>query len=177
MKYLAVARTRDAAVLAALSCDFSVKDKVTVRQSQTELTAVLSDLASSTPSPEWRQKVPSALGTWYLICDATEICCVTLVRTGYPERHIPTLLDVLVTQEMRTSFHNQAQDLLQTASPDSLTKLMTTEMRRIANKYEDLRSIDKLYAANERVMEVQGVVQENIAQVLRNTESLEVRDR
>jgi hypothetical protein len=54
---------------------------------------------------------------------------------------------------------------------------MTTEMRRIANKYEDLKAIDKLYAANVAVLEVQGVVQENIQQVLRNTESLEVRSR
>lgn len=28
VKYLAVARTRDSAVLASLSCDFSIKDKV-----------------------------------------------------------------------------------------------------------------------------------------------------
>lgn len=29
MKYLAVARTRDSTVVASLSCDFSIKDKVT----------------------------------------------------------------------------------------------------------------------------------------------------
>ena len=132
------------------------------------------DLSSSAASPEWRQKVPSGLGTWYLICDSEEICCITLVRSGYPERHIPTMLEVSSTQEMRTSFHNQGQDLLHTAGSESLTKIMTTEMRRIANKYEDLKAIDKLYAANAAVLEVQGVVQDNIQQVLRNTESLEV---
>lgn len=30
VKYLAVARTRDSVVLASLSCDFSIKDKVRV---------------------------------------------------------------------------------------------------------------------------------------------------
>lgn len=175
MKYLAVARAHDSTVLASLSCDFSIKDKVRCMQSQVELGAVLVDLSSSAASPEWRQKVPSGLGTWYLICDSEEICCITLVRTGYPERHIPTMLEVQSTQEMRTSFRNQGQDLLRTAGSESLTKVMTTEMRRIANKYEDLKAIDKLYAANVAVLEVQGVVQDNIQQVLRNTESLEVR--
>ena len=70
-------------------------------------------------------------------------------------------------------FRNQGPDMLKSTPGNSYTSVMKSDVEKLAAQYEDLTGIDKLHAVNARVNEVKGVMQENIGQVIKNTEAVE----
>lgn len=160
IKYLGVGRSGEGAVIASLSNDKVLKDAP-----RKELQGILMNESDG----DWRTRVGSEYGTWFAKGDSEKICYLVLARNGYPDRHATALLD-----ELERMFVNQGTGVLKACPPDAYTKVMAGEMKNLATKYEDLRSIDKLHSVNQHVLEVQGIAQSGIQQVLRNTEAAEV---
>jgi hypothetical protein len=94
---------------------------------------------------------------------------MTLVKTGYSDRFATALLG-----DMKTLFQMQGPDHLKSAPTESYSKIMVDDMRGLYNKYNDTSNLDKIHAANDRVMEVKALAAEGIQQVMRNVESAEV---
>ena len=108
------------------------------------------------------------MGGWY-ITSKQGISYMALVRTGYPDRFANSLVE-----ELARVFSYQGPEVLKTCAPEAFTKVMGSEMSNLANKYEDLRKLDKVHDVNEQVQQVQSIANQGIQQVLRNTEQADV---
>lgn len=59
--------------------------------------------------------------------------------------------------------------MLQRCGSEAYTRVLSSEMREVANHYQDLKSLDKVYSVNQDVIEVQHMANAGIQQMLKNS--------
>jgi hypothetical protein len=161
IRCIGVGRGTDSVVIAIHCKNASQQDRC-----RGEMQQFLSNTASHKPS--WRDRLASEIGTWHIVTDSESISYFALVKAGYPDHLSSTLLD-----EIKAAFKGQGVDSLLQCAPGAYTKVMATDMRLLAGKYEDKLRGDRLQNLNLQVQDVQGIVGDSIQQVLRNTQSAE----
>jgi len=75
--------------------------------------------------------------------------------------------------ELYKDFMEKHGEAAKTAAADSLTKKSKALMQTVCGKYEDLSKVDKTSALLGQVDAVKGTMQDNIANMLKNTEKAE----
>lgn len=166
VKYISVARIHDNTIVATYPHDMQSKSQVYYIQADNELRRILADLAFT----DWRQKFASSYGSWYMITDEYQIAYLALVKSDYPERHVWNLLE-----DVKNLMYQQGADTMKSCPSDTYTRILTTDFKVLAVKYDDLNKLDKLYRVNQEVIEVQGIVQDNIHQAMKNIDNAEVK--
>ena len=106
-----------------------------------------------------------------MITDGYRVGYLVLATADYPERHAWSLLE-----DLKNLMYQQGADTMQTCPADTYTRILSSDLKALAGKYDDLSNIDKLYKANQNVLEVQNLAQQNIHQVMRNIDNAEVYD-
>lgn len=120
--------------------------------------------------PEERQKIKTSNGAWFCRINANQIACVVLCSEDYPERHAYTLV-----QEAQTELEKLPN--FQTMTSSNIAKSLKKPYQSIVKKYSDLKSLDRLYSANESVSQISAVMSKNIDNQLANMTSLESSER
>jgi len=137
---------------------------------QKEALNILKKLNLLNLRPEERQKIKTANGSWFCRVNANQIACVVLCGEDYPERHAYALLqDAQGELEKIPNF--------QTVTRANLTKSLQKPLEDLLKKYSDLKSIDKLYAANDNVNQITNVMSENIQKQMVNMAKLEESEK
>mmetsp|Transcript_11254 Transcript_11254/g.31136 ORF Transcript_11254/g.31136 Transcript_11254/m.31136 type:complete len:138 (-) Transcript_11254:796-1209(-) len=75
--------------------------------------------------------------------------------------------------ELYKEFTGKHGDAVKTAEENSLTKKSKTLMQTVCDKYADLSNVDKTSSLLGQVDAVKGTMQDNIANMLKNTEKAE----
>lgn len=116
--------------------------------------------------PEERQKIRSQNGAWYITCDKKRIYYAVLTDSAYPERHAYALInDVIEQLQGLRDYHMESDITVSAHTKRYVPKLM--------EKYCDLKSVDKLYAANQQVSEITTIMGENLRKASVNAENLQ----
>jgi len=115
--------------------------------------------------PEERQKIRSQNGAWYITCDKKRIYYAVLADSAYPERHAYALInDVIEQLQGLRDYHMESDITVSAHTKRYVPKLM--------EKYCDLKSVDKLYAANQQVSEITSIMGENLRKASVNADNL-----
>lgn len=70
--------------------------------------------------------------------------------------------------------HIEAVNNYWNETESNIHKTVKKPVQESVKKYDDLKSLDKLYAAQEKVNEITDVMQENTKKMLENVQSVEV---
>mmetsp|Transcript_7575 Transcript_7575/g.15694 ORF Transcript_7575/g.15694 Transcript_7575/m.15694 type:complete len:253 (-) Transcript_7575:83-841(-) len=100
--------------------------------------------------------------------DIDGLCCATITGTQYPSRVAIALL-----QELYSNFSSKYSDAAKTAAENSLSKKAKSILQDACKKYDDPSSVDKTQKILGQVDAVKGQMQDNIANMLKNTEKAE----
>lgn len=100
--------------------------------------------------------------------DESDLIYVLICKSDYPQRQAHACLN-----ELQIQFTSKAGEKAQTAKDNSLTKLCVTILKKIAEKYDDLASVDKTHAVLQKVDAVKLKMQENIDVAIQNCVKLE----
>mmetsp|Transcript_97337 Transcript_97337/g.236721 ORF Transcript_97337/g.236721 Transcript_97337/m.236721 type:complete len:246 (+) Transcript_97337:185-922(+) len=104
---------------------------------------------------------------------------IAITSSDYPRRHIFSSSDGRkngILGELRDLFNSSHAATAATCKAFGLSRAASRQMKALAERYDDLRSLDKVASVAARVDEVTGVMQENIAIVLANTERVDQID-
>lgn len=112
---------------------------------------------------DWPTKTDSLFGTWTAV-PSNGLSYLVLTAKDFPERFTSALL-----KELTQIFEQQGVDVLQRCGSEAYTRVLSSEMREVANRYQDLKSLDKVYAVNQDVIEVQHMANAGIQQMLKNS--------
>ena len=66
-------------------------------------------------------------------------------------------------------FEQQGVDVIQRCGNEAFSGVFKSELRNLANKYDDLKKLDKIHGINDEIMEVQNIASASIQQVMKNT--------
>ncbi len=94
--------------------------------------------------------------------------CATITGTQYPSRVAIALL-----QEIYGNFSSKYADAAKTAAENSLSKKAKSILQDACKKYDDPSSVDKTQKILGQVDAVKGQMQDNIANMLKNSEKAE----
>lgn len=100
--------------------------------------------------------------------DSEGICLGVVTGLKYPTRVAISMLT-----EVYGQFSEQFGHQAKSATTNSLSKKCTPILKAACTKYDDLNSVDKTSALMDKVEAVKGTMQDNIANMLKNTEKAE----
>jgi len=100
--------------------------------------------------------------------DKDAICCAVITGTKYPSR-----IAIQMLTELYNNFISAHGPAARTAAENSLTKKAKPVMQEACRKFEDLSKVDKTAKVLGQVDAVKGQMQDNIANMLKNTEKAE----
>ena len=97
--------------------------------------------------------------------------CVYFVVTAqnYPQRTAFSLME-----ELKSGFKEQWAHEVDDALPRSLTKGTKRFLSSLASKFDNLEAVDKLSGVRAQVDEVTGIMNDNVTQMLKQGENLDV---
>lgn len=98
--------------------------------------------------------------------DPDKICLAVVTGQKYPTRVAISMLTELYNQ-----FSDQYGLLAKSATANSLTKKCKSMLSSICKKYGDLSKVDKTSALMNKIDAVKGTMQDNIANMIKNTKS------
>jgi vesicle-associated membrane protein 7 len=161
VRYFAFGRLTDDAILASYAIE--KKNEPAFKQ---EASNMLSKVRALELRPEERQRAKTQNGSWFIRVDIHQIAYMALCTLDYPERHAYKMMDEL-QKNLETILDYQNK------TADDLSKQSKTWLTEIVKKYDDLKSIDKLYAAQDNVNAITNQMTTNMNNVFKNMESLE----
>mmetsp|Transcript_5295 Transcript_5295/g.15405 ORF Transcript_5295/g.15405 Transcript_5295/m.15405 type:complete len:254 (+) Transcript_5295:76-837(+) len=100
--------------------------------------------------------------------DIDGLCCATISGTDYPSR-----VSIGMLQDLYKDFSAKFGDAAKTAAENSLSKKAKSVLQEVCKKYEDPAAVDKTQKILGQVDAVKGQMQDNIANMLKNTEKAE----
>lgn len=100
--------------------------------------------------------------------DIDGLCCATITGTQYPSR-----VAIGMLQDLYTDFSAKYGDAAKTAAENSLSKKAKSILQAVSKKFEDPSAVDKTSKILGQVDAVKGQMQDNIADMLKNTEKAE----
>jgi len=100
--------------------------------------------------------------------DIDGLCCVTITGQGYPSRLLISMLE-----DLYTNVHFSIKYGDKTFSKKSHVKRIRNILRDSCQKYADPASVDKTTHVLEQVDLVKGKMQDNITNIIQNTETAE----
>mmetsp|Transcript_10987 Transcript_10987/g.20295 ORF Transcript_10987/g.20295 Transcript_10987/m.20295 type:complete len:252 (-) Transcript_10987:2766-3521(-) len=100
--------------------------------------------------------------------DTDGLCCACITGTQYPSR-----VAIGMLQEFYKEFSGKYGDAAKTAAENSLSKKSKNTIQEVCKKFEDPSSVDKTQKILGQVDAVKGQMQDNIANMLKNTEKAE----
>lgn len=116
--------------------------------------------------PEERQKIKSPNGAWFVRVDSNQVAYLALCTADYPERHVYKMIDEAQAKiEGITSYWDMSLE----ESP----KKIKAWLPDLVKKYDDLKTLDPLYAAQDNVSQIQNQMSQNINNVMKNMDSLD----
>lgn len=111
--------------------------------------------------PEERQKVSTPNGSWFCRVDANEVASLLLCTSEYPERHSYKMIDDAEKNIAKIPDYY-------TANPDDVAKSVRKSLSELCKKYNDLKSIDKVYAAQSHVDDISNMMKDNLTNQMSN---------
>jgi len=108
------------------------------------------------------------LTTFFFFIGLPATGCASITGTQYPSRVAIALL-----QDIYTDFASKYGDAAKTAAENSLSKKAKSILQDSCKKYDDPSSVDKTQKILGQVDAVKGQMQDNIANMLKNTEKAE----
>ena len=161
VRFLAFGRISEESLITTHSNENKYSDNF-----QREALSILKKLGLLNLKPEERQKIKTANGAWFCRANANQIACLVLCNEDYPERHAYKMVnDAQVELEKIPNF--------QTMTAGNLDKTLKRPLENILKQYSDLKSMDRLYAANENVSQISNVMSKNIENQIANMAKLE----
>ncbi|CAD8207162.1 unnamed protein product [Paramecium octaurelia] len=162
LKYLVVYRHETEKLIASSLLESG--SEVTFKN---ELSKVCQDLKRNQLRIEERQKVDSANGSWFCKIDDKGLLYLVLGVPTYPERHAYALI-----QEIQNEFSKLGNS--ESLKDDASLKLhIKTPLKELGLKYNDLVSLDKIYEARINVEQTKTVMEDNIKNMISNTQQLD----
>jgi len=165
IKYFGVARMADKLFLYSESSDYSNQESYA-----SEARILLEKLEQVSLLADERQKVTGKTGYWYSTCDSKNIYYLVLTEPTYPERHAYGFINEVQMELFKLPNYFMASD-------SEVSGYTGGFVPGIFRKYNDLRNLDKLWAAQNTVEEISTKMQQNMSQTLQNRENLENLDK
>lgn len=182
VKFLAVSRATDRVVVASythVSAGRGGDDYLASVQQVLNAPGFASQVGASS-----KLHLDNGPNTFHLMTDDAAgedniLVYIAITASDYPRRHIFSSSDGSkqgILGELRDNFVAAHGAAAATCSAFALSRPASRAMETLAKRYDDLRALDKVASVAARVGEVTGVMQENIAIVLANTERVDQID-
>lgn len=164
---LAVARIHDKVVLAQVFGDNTTNDEK--KSFPKAMDTMLARLPKTTPY--WKDMTSVGDGNLYAFVDAENTCIIFagIRDKQYPERVVAKLLRE-TSDKVRNSETKQS---IEGAREGSLSKAFNKPFRELIKNFGDATQHDKVSEANHQVLQVQGIMQENVKRILDTHNALE----
>ena len=107
-------------------------------------------------------------GCYWRLLPTFPLGCATITGTQYPSR-----VAIAMLQDLYKEFTAKHGDNAKTAAENSLSKKAKPVFQQVCKKYEDPTGVDKTSKILGQVDAVKGQMQDNIANMLKNTEKAE----
>ncbi|CAD8189412.1 unnamed protein product [Paramecium octaurelia] len=128
---------------------------------------ILEHMSQIFPRAEERVTLKTANGVWRYKLDDNKIAYALLAIESYPDRHIHAMIREIENELKKMPNYVDSK-------PNDVEKYAKIWMKQLHEKYDNLAAVDKVYAAQQKVDEVQIVMEENIHKMITNTENLNV---
>ena len=161
VRFFAYGRFTDDVILACYATE--KKNENAFKQ---EATIIMGKVKPMELKPEERQKIKTPNGAWFIKVDKNQIISLALCTADYPERHAFRLIEEGQKEIEQVPNYNQA-------SPDDMSKKAKKWLVDIVKKYDDLKQIDSLYAAQDNVNQITNVMGDNMKKMLENVNNLD----
>ncbi|CAD8171112.1 unnamed protein product [Paramecium octaurelia] len=130
---------------------------------------ILEHMSQINPRAEERVTLKTANGVWRYKLDENKIAYALLATESYPDRQIHAMIREIEKELKKMPDYVDAQ-------PNDVEKYAKIWMKQLHEKYDNLAGVDKVYAAQQKVEEVQIVMEENIHNMINNGQQLDNLD-
>nr|CAH69604.1 synaptobrevin 9-1 [Paramecium tetraurelia] len=130
---------------------------------------ILEHMSQINPRAEERVTLKTANGVWRYKLDENKIAYALLATESYPDRQINAMIRE-IEKELK-----KMPDYVD-ALPNDVEKYAKIWMKQLHEKYDNLAGVDKVYAAQQKVEEVQIVMEDNIHKMIDHGQQLENLD-
>jgi hypothetical protein len=165
VRFFAYGRFSDDTILACYAME-----KKNEASFKTEGTAIMGKIKPLELKADERQKCKTPNGAWFVKVDKNQIISLALCTVDYPERHAYRLIEEAQKEIEQVPNYYQA-------SPDDMSKKAKKWLVDIVKKYDDLKQIDSLYAAQDNVNQITNVMGDNMKKMMDNMTSLDNIDQ
>ncbi|CAD8082803.1 unnamed protein product [Paramecium sonneborni] len=130
---------------------------------------ILEHMSQINPRAEERVTLKTANGVWRYKLDDNKIAYALLSTESYPDRQIHAMIREIEKELKKMPEYFDSQ-------PNDVEKYAKIWMKQLHEKYDNLAGVDKVYAAQQNVEQVQIVMEENIHKMINNGQQLDNLD-